>query len=181
MSQIEPPWRIQRISIAAYLSYQPVIYSNSTYPHVQSQRWKCHHPTGTHLAVALESNGFFDTLGYGAYPNRIFWRIFVFKSWGQVHIQLLPKYEPISRNIDDMVPLNVICTCMAMCTCRATEHGKWNNITYTDRYGFILRQELGVDPTSTSGYEDTPKDTIWIRQVSESSKKCPIFWRPAHP
>ena len=61
----------------------------------------------------------------------------------------------------------VICTCMAMCTCRATEHGKWNNITSADRYGFILRQELGVDPTSTSGYEDTPKDTIldmfWIR------------------
>ena len=166
MSQIEPPWRIQRVSTDTCLIYQPVTHSISTYPNVQSQRWKWHHPTGTHLAVALESNGFLDTLGYGAYPNRIFWRIFVSKSWSQVHTKLLSKYEPIAISRSHFMAFPVICTCMAMCTCRATEHGKWHNMTSTDRYGFILRQELGVDPTSTSRYEDTSKDTIWIRPVS---------------
>ena len=81
MSKIESPRRIQRVSEATYLSYQPFTYPTSIYTNLQFQRWKWHHPTGIHLAVALESNGFFYTLGYGAYPNRIFWRIFVSKSW----------------------------------------------------------------------------------------------------
>ena len=37
------------------------------YTNLQFQQWKWHHPTGIHLAVALESNGFFYTLGYGVY------------------------------------------------------------------------------------------------------------------
>ena len=70
--QSESPRRIQRVSKDTYLSYQSFTYPNSTYTNLQSKRWKWHHPTGIHLAVALESNGFLDTLGYGAYPNRIF-------------------------------------------------------------------------------------------------------------
>ena len=66
---------------------------------------------------------------------------------------------------------------MAMCTCRATEHGKLNKMASTDSYVPILRQELGVDPTSTSRYEDTSKDTIWIRTVAESIKKSVTFKR----
>ena len=81
MGKIESPRHIQRVSKATYLSYQPVTHPNSTYTNLQFQRWKWHYSTGIHLAVALESNGFFNTLGYGAYPNRIFWRIFVSKSW----------------------------------------------------------------------------------------------------
>ena len=59
------------------LSYQPVTYSVSTHPNLQFHRWKSRHPTGIHLAVALEVRAFFDVSGYGAYPNRIFFRIFV--------------------------------------------------------------------------------------------------------
>ena len=50
-------------------------------------------------------------------------------------------------------------------------------MTSTDRYGFILRQEFGVDLPSTFGYEYTPKDTIWIRPVAESIKKSVTFKR----
>ena len=50
-------------------------------------------------------------------------------------------------------------------------------MTSTDRYGFILRQELGMDLTLTFGYEDTSKDTFWIRPVAESIKKSVTFKR----
>ena len=57
MSQIESPRRIQRVFKATYLSYQPFTYPTSTCTNLQFQPWKWHHPTGIHLAVALESNG----------------------------------------------------------------------------------------------------------------------------
>ena len=46
---------------------------------------------------------------------------------------------------------------------------KWN--------GSILRQELALDLTSTSRYEDTKKDSIWIRPVSRNIEKCSHFKR----
>ena len=48
------------------LSYQPVTYSVSTHPNLQFKRWKSRHPTGIHLAVALEVRSFFDVSGYCA-------------------------------------------------------------------------------------------------------------------
>ena len=50
-------------------------------------------------------------------------------------------------------------------------------MTSTDRYGFIFRQEFGVDLTLTFGYEDTSKDSIWIRPVAKSIKKSVTFKR----
>ena len=56
-------------------------------------------------------------------------------------------------------------------------HVEWHHIVNIARYGFILRQELGVDLTSTFGYIDLSKDSIWIRRVSKSIKISVTFER----
>ena len=79
LAKIDPSRRIQRVAIDMNLSYQPVTYSVSTHPNLQFQRWKSRHPTGIHLAVALEVRAFFDVSGYWAYQNRIFGVSFILK------------------------------------------------------------------------------------------------------
>ena len=56
-------------------------------------------------------------------------------------------------------------------------HVLCHNFVNTDRYGSILRWELGMDPTSISRYEDTSKDSIWIRPYP----KTKILLEPRQP
>ena len=62
-------------------------------------------------------------------------------------------------------------------TYRPTKSPVCRNFVNTDQYESILRQELALDLTSTSRYEDTKKDSIWIRPVSRNIEKCSHFKR----
>ena len=73
------------------------------------------------------------------------------------------------------MPLSVFCGSACAHGHARANHGKCHKMTSTDRYGFILQQQLGVDLTLTFGYKDTSKDSIWIRPVAKSIKKIRYF------
>ena len=66
----------------------------------------------------------------------------------------------------DVIPLSVFCGSACAHGHARANHVEWHHIVNIARYGFTLRQELGVDIISTFGYKDTSKDSIWIRTVA---------------